>query len=199
MANLFKSLSSFFENPQEDAITPEESIPMNILHILMDQSIRDLEHEIEREKILQKQAAQAAAKAAESGDPFFVPRTPYSISAIKDIEEVCSSIFRMSNHYITHTNNMVARRGETKLLKHMLDEEGQRHVKRRDKFQIQMVPPHEYNDIISNRIPPEVINILAQIKNTFDSEKLFPKLAPINPGFARKLQLLYLISSKKVK
>lgn len=199
MSNLFKSISSFFEHPQEDAITPEESISMNILHILIDQSIRDLEHEIEREKMLQKQAAQAAAKAAETGDPFFSPRIPYSISAMKDIEEICGSIFRMVNHYITHTNNMMSRRGNKKLLRHMLNEEGQKHVKRRDKFQIQIIPAHEYSEIISSRIPVEVIHILSQIKNTFDSEKLFPKLAPINPGFARKLQLLYLISSKKVK
>ena len=199
MSNLFKFISSVFENSQEDAMTPSESGPMNILHILMDQSIRDLEHEIEREKMLQYQAAQAASKAAETGDPFFAPRIPYSISGIKEIEEICSSIYRMANHYITHTNNMVARRGERRMLRHMLDEKGQEYVKGREKFQIQIIPPHEYNEILSSRLPSEVLNILSQIKNTFDSERLFPKLAPINPGFARKLQLVYLISSKKVK
>jgi len=194
MKNLLTSTFSFFDHSLEDSLSEDEFNSMNMMHIFMDQVIRDIDSQIEIEKQMQLEAAKAAKKAAEEGNIYFTPRAPFSINGMKDIKEVCESLYRMSLHYITHTQNIIERRGKSFIGKQLLKSKS--NDAKRKKFELQIIHPHEYAGIVSNKYPPDFVLILNHIKQIFDGEKLFSKLAPIDPGFARKMQMLYVICSK---
>jgi|LauGreDrversion4_2_1035121.scaffolds.fasta_scaffold05251_2 hypothetical protein len=194
MKNLLRSTFSFFDHSLEDSLSEDEFNSMNMMHIFMDQVIRDIDSQIDIETQMQLEAVKAAKKAAEEGNIYFTPRVAYSISGMKEIKEVCESIYRMSLHYITHTQNMIERRGKSFMGKQLLKSKSNDAI--RKKFELQIIHPHEYAGVLSNKYPPDFILILNHIKHMFDSEKLFSKLAPVDPGFARKMQMLYVICSK---
>lgn len=194
MKNLLTSTFSFFDHSLEDSLSEDEFNSMNMMHIFMDQVIRDIDSQIDIETQMQLEAAKAAKKAAEEGNIYFTPRAPFSISGMKDIKELCESIYRMSLHYITHTQNIIERRGKSFIGKQLLKSKS--NDAKRKKFELQIIHPHEYIGIVSNKYPPDFVLILNHVKQIFDGEKLFSKLAPIDPGFARKIQMLYVICSK---